>query len=74
MQRGRRGKPCRLFEGRISGGLGERRGSYCGDGYSLNAVSNTSFFKALQLLDYPRLVGLVYNVVSVCLKEEGILD
>jgi len=30
-------------------------------------------FKALRLLDYPRFVGLVHNVVSVCLKEEGIL-
>jgi len=26
----------------------------------------------LKHLDAPRLVGLVYNVVSVCLREEGI--
>jgi len=30
------------------------------------------FFKAL--CDYPRLVGLVHNVVTACLKEEGVLD
>ena len=24
--------------------------------------------------DYPRLVGLVRNVVTVCLKEQGILS
>jgi len=39
----------------------------------LNAVSSTVFFKALRLLDCPRLVGLVHEVVSLCFKEEGIL-
>jgi len=37
-------------------------------------VVSRRFLKALRLLDYPRLVGLVYNVVAVCLKEERILD
>ena len=38
-----------------------------------STVSSTAFFKALRLLDCPRLVGLVYNVVGVCLKEGRIL-
>jgi len=37
-------------------------------------IQRSPLFKALRLLDYPRLVGLVHNVVAVCLKEEGILD
>ncbi len=37
-------------------------------------TQKSPLFKALRLLDTPRLVGLVHNVVAVCLKEEGILD
>jgi len=31
-------------------------------------------FRALKLLNYPRLVVFVHNIVAVCLKEEGIID
>ena len=37
-------------------------------------TQRSPLFKALRLLDYPRLVGFVHNVVTVCLSEEGILD
>lgn len=35
--------------------------------------SDLPLFKAIRPLDYPRFVGLVHNVVIVCLKEEGIV-
>ncbi len=31
-------------------------------------------FRALKLLNYPRLVVFIHNIVAVCLKEEGIID
>ena len=37
-------------------------------------IQRSPLFKALRLLDYPRFVVLVHNVVTVCLREEGILD
>jgi glyoxylase-like metal-dependent hydrolase (beta-lactamase superfamily II) len=37
-------------------------------------IRSSPLFKAIRLLDYPKLVGLVHNVIAVCLKEEGILD
>jgi glyoxylase-like metal-dependent hydrolase (beta-lactamase superfamily II) len=36
-------------------------------------VTRSPLFKAIRLLDYPNLVAMVHNVVTVCLKEEGIL-
>jgi len=35
-------------------------------------VARSPLFKAIRLLDYPNLVAMVHNVVTVCLKEEGI--
>jgi len=37
-------------------------------------VATSPFFKAMRLLDYPNLVVMVHNVVTVCLREEGILS
>lgn len=42
-------------------------------GFTKLLIQRSPLFKALRLLDYPRLVGLVRNVVTVCLKEQGLL-
>ena len=47
--------------------------SFSGDGYPSNTVCSTSFFKALWLLDYPRLAGPMHSAVTVYLKKEEIL-
>lgn len=36
-------------------------------------IATSPFFKAMRLLDYPNLVSMVHNIVTVCLREEGIL-
>jgi hypothetical protein len=37
-------------------------------------AQESPLFRTLKLVNYPRLVVFVHNVVAVCLKEEGILD
>ncbi len=37
-------------------------------------VRDSALFRSLKLLNYPRSVVFVYNVVVVCLKEEGLLE
>jgi glyoxylase-like metal-dependent hydrolase (beta-lactamase superfamily II) len=37
-------------------------------------VQGYPLFKTLKLINYPRLVVFLNNVVAVCLKEEGIID
>jgi len=37
-------------------------------------VQGSPFFKTLKLINYPRFVLFIHNVVAVCLKEEGVLD
>ncbi len=37
-------------------------------------TQRSPLFKMLKLVNYPRLVVFVHNVVAVCLKEEGILN
>ena len=37
-------------------------------------VQGSPFFKTLKLINYPRFVLFIHNVVAVCLEEEGLLD
>ena len=37
-------------------------------------AQESPLFRTLKLVNYPRLVVFVHNIVAVCLKEEGILD
>ncbi|MBC2716971.1 MAG: MBL fold metallo-hydrolase [Desulfobacteraceae bacterium] len=37
-------------------------------------VQGSPLFKTLKLINYPRFVLFIHNVVAVCLKEEGVLD
>ena len=37
-------------------------------------VQSSPFFKTLKLINYPRFVLFIHNIVAVCLKEEGLLD
>jgi len=37
-------------------------------------VQGSPLFKTLKLINYPRFVVFIHNVVAVCLKEEGVLD
>ena len=37
-------------------------------------TQESSLFKMLKSVNHPRLVVFVYNIVAVCLREEGILD
>ena len=37
-------------------------------------VQSSPFFKTLKLINYPRFVLFIHNVVALCLKEEGILE
>ena len=37
-------------------------------------VQGSPLFKTFKLINYPRFVVFIHNVVAVCLKEEGVLD
>jgi glyoxylase-like metal-dependent hydrolase (beta-lactamase superfamily II) len=37
-------------------------------------VQGSPLFKTFKLINYPRYVVFIHNIVAVCLKEEGVLD
>ena len=43
-------------------------------GLTRSLVRESPLFKTFKLINYPRFVLFVHNVVAVCLKEEGIID